>query len=124
MVRSAALILLAMQASPDAWVHVLTTNDGDVWSIRARDKHQASDEPKVWVTIDHSANKTVSERRTLMRFGFNCASETYGEGTQNKYDSKGRATLSSSIPDYQIRYVPIAPGTTADVLMHEVCAEK
>lgn len=137
MIGSSALVLLAAAAATPAhpaptppaqanagWENALILvgkgSDGVVWFVRAGDMANRDNfRPVVWVTKDHSSDKSTKARITRSLQQFDCMAGTTDVRATIGFSPKGAVLwdAESAHPDPQ----PIAVSSMADAVRKSVC---
>lgn len=105
---------------PNEWVVVATDTSGSVWKLRRSDiANETNLNPQVWVTIDHSRDKTVQYRQSKRLIVFDCAGWRSKSISVIRYRADG-AVVSSFDPSYP-QYSYIVPDTVIEGAAQNAC---
>ncbi|WP_425230969.1 surface-adhesin E family protein [Sphingomonas sp.] len=113
------------QAAAAEWVRIATSDDGRTYSVDAtRAPRIVGNRMQTWVQIDFSRDRTVSFRRAMQLWSFDCRAQTEKVISSSTYDSYGRNVDSYSEPAYaaDTGYEPVVPETIGDKVFSLVCA--
>jgi hypothetical protein len=131
MVNAAIIFLLtsaAMPASPPivvagwekAWITVGQDANGAIWLVRAGDMVNTDNfRPKVWVTQDHSHDKTTKARLSRSLQVIDCMDATTDVRATIGYSARGAVlwNVEAEHADPQ----PIKPASMAEAVRKAVC---
>ncbi len=102
------------------WVYVATNTNKADWYYDSDTIRRFGNQITVWVKIDHSRNKTVKYRETLVRYRYDCADRTSTALQLTDYypDGKNETFIWET---YEQEEQAVAPETVIEGVLEAVC---
>jgi hypothetical protein len=119
---SCVFIATAGSAQTDEWEKIDHGRSGTIWLMRPSDlNNTTNNDPKVWVKLDHTNNKTEKPSRTMQFIAFDCLNETSQILSYVDYDRAGNSLGGKSTPKNVYLFEPVVPATVLESAMRAAC---
>jgi len=118
------MILLALtpaEARAANWVEVAVSPTGTIWTVDADRIRRLGSIAEAWVRLDHSRDRTVTARNSLIFVRFNCTAWTSSTTSVVRYRTNGTVITDQSWPEYMAPFTPIVPETVLEGAANAVC---
>lgn len=104
------------------WLFVTGTDSGTRWLLDTQSIKGGKDARVSWVKEDHSADRSVPFRKTMVLYSMNCTTTGYQVLSILKYDKSGKVQQSADYQEPQTVYAP--PESRIASVMGEACKDR
>lgn len=120
-IAALALAVLPMPVHASNWVEMETDDNGRIAYIDVDSlKGSFSGTRSGWIKHDHSKQRDVAERSTMMKVSISCPANTFRVDYVVKYDAKGEVIGSHTTPTYE-PFSEIIPDSVGETLAQIFC---
>ena len=118
----AALLLLPMPAGAVNWIELSRTSNGSIVYGDTQTFGTTGVIGRIWVKFDHRNNRSRKERESVEFWKFNCENKTIFVASSTSYNAIGTVIGSRALPESEVLYDPVVPGSIAETVMGYACS--
>lgn len=118
----AVLVIFGASAHAQSWVKLGEGSTGVVDYYDPESVTRTGAGAKIWVLSDHSSDTTVPYARAKRLYVVRCAESTAALAAYLSYAKDGRVLENESVPEAELSYQNISPGSLGSKIANAACA--